>query len=72
MSLPDLRRRFRLDGDGMQPLVHFAGDKGVQPAVAIDAPRLPIPVYVLVWIVLSAVGMKVQFMGHKKPADNDD
>lgn len=41
-------------------------------AVAIDAPRLPIPVYVLVWIVLSAVGMKVQFMGHKKPADNDD
>ncbi len=41
-------------------------------AVAIEAPRLPIPVYVMVWIVLSAVGMKVQFMGHKKPADNDD
>lgn len=41
-------------------------------AAAIEAPRLPIPVYVLVWIVLSAVGMKVQFMGRKKPADNDD
>lgn len=41
-------------------------------AASIEPPKLPIPVYVLVWIVLSAVGMKVQFMGHKKPADNDD
>lgn len=41
-------------------------------AASIEMPRLPIPVYALVWIVLSGVGMKVQFMGHRKPADNDD
>lgn len=40
-------------------------------AAGLEPPRLPLAVWAMVWIVLSALGMKVQLMGSRRKADND-
>ncbi len=40
-------------------------------AAGLEPPRIPLAVWAMVWIVLSALGMKVQLMGSRRKADND-